>query len=136
MACPKGVCRPFGTWNLLISDVKDSVCDPVLAEFQQSIEFVEGRYDAALPWKSELKGKLLNNERVAKARLFHLDRKLDKNASLKERYGQTIYDMWNAGIVEEVPAEEIDMKDKTVFYLPHRPVVKEKQANNKGTSSV
>ena len=114
-----------------ISEVKDSVCDPVLAEFQQSIEFVKGRYVVALPWKSELKGKLLNNERVAKARLLHLDRKLDKNASLKERYDQNIYDMWKAGIVEEVPPQEIDVKDKTVFYLPHQPVVKENRLTTK-----
>ena len=110
---------------------KDSVYDPVLTEFQQSIEFVEGRYIVTLPWKSELKGKSLNNKRVANTRLLHLDRKLGKNSSLKERHDQTIYDMWNAVIVDEVPPDEIEVKDKTVFYLPHRPVVKENRLTTK-----
>ena len=39
--------------------------NPTLQDFSEKIQFVEGRYEVALPWKSETaKGDLIDNEKT------------------------------------------------------------------------
>ena len=114
-------------WNLEcigINDKDDKLSDNVLQNFSDNISFVDGRYKVSLPWKQHSKSKLLDNKKLALGRLKQLDRKLERDTKLKQTYNQNILDMCNAGIVEEVPPNELICFDP-VFYMPHRPVVRE-----------
>ena len=54
--------RLFWDFKSIGIDGKDSVVDPVLEKFQQNLQYVDGRYEVRLPWKSNMKDTLLNNE--------------------------------------------------------------------------
>ena len=68
--------RSFWDLESIGIDGKDSVVDPVLENFQQNLQYVEGKYEVGLPWKSSMRDKLLNNERLARVRLAHLNKNL------------------------------------------------------------
>ena len=105
--------------------------DPVLCEFEKNVQFSNGRYEVSLPWKSEgTRPQLLNNEKLAKVRLDQLTRRLSKDPSLEERYHAVLQDMCVEGIVEEVPSDQI-VGPPLVYYMPHRPVVKESSLTTK-----
>jgi len=95
--------------------------------FERDITWAEGRYEVALPWKSE-RPTLLNNEVLARRRLGSLSRKLDKDPPLKVRYNLVLSDLESSRVIEEV-LEDVVPYD--VFYLPHRPVVKEASSTTK-----
>ena len=120
-------------WNLEcigINDKDDKLSDNVLQNFSENISFVDGRYKVSLPWKHHSKSKLLDNKKLALGRLKQLERKLERDTKLKQTYNQNILDMCNAGIVEEVPPNELICFDP-VFYMPHRPVVRESSLTTK-----
>ena len=73
--------------------------DPTLTKFTKSIDYSEGRYTVALPWKSD-SPKLLNNERLAKSRLDNLTHRLKKDPELECRYNAVFSEMWEDGIIE------------------------------------
>ena len=79
-------------------------------------------------WKSNMREKLLNNERLARVRLAHLNKKLARDHYLQSRYNEA---MWKSGIVEEVPVSEVVNRTTPVFYMPHRPVAKEARLTTK-----
>ena len=81
-------------------------CDPTLLKFQEEIKIVDDRYEVALPWKQGFRDKLLNNEKLAHSRLSHLSKKLGRDPVLETTYNSAIKDMWDNGIIEEVPREE------------------------------
>ncbi|XP_042891950.1 uncharacterized protein LOC122266306 [Penaeus japonicus] len=88
-------------------------------------------YEVALPWKSEkVKRCLVNNHSLAHKRFTKLEQKLDKNPELKESYQGVFEGYVKEGIIEEVPSDEINTSNP-VFYLPHRPVVKESSTTTK-----
>ena len=64
----------------------------ILATFNESVRLKDRRYEVSLPWK-ENAAKLVSNEAAARARLFSLQRRLDKSPSLKDRYNQVFIDM-------------------------------------------
>ena len=105
-------------------------CDPTLLKFQEEIKMVDDRYEVALPWKQGFRDKLLNNEKLALSRLSHLSKKLERDPVLKTRYNSAIKDMWDNGIIEEVPREE-SVGCGPVFYMPHRPVIRESSVSTK-----
>ncbi|XP_043244025.1 uncharacterized protein LOC122392808 [Amphibalanus amphitrite] len=108
----------------------DDAMPDVLAEFESSVHMREGRYEVKLPWKPGAVGKLQDNLASAKARLASLTRKLSKDPGLCDRYNSALRDMEEAGVIAEVPAEEM-CTSKPTFYLPHRPVVKESSSSTK-----
>ena len=120
-------------WNLESIGIveKDSVnVNPVLQEFEKSVSMVDGRYEVALPWRPGAASRLQNNVRLAAIRLRHLDKRLAQNLDLKVRYDAVIHDMLVVGIVEVVSVE--DLKGiGPVFYMPHRPVVRETAVSTK-----
>ena len=105
-------------------------CDPTLLKFQEEIKMVDDRYEVALPWKQGFHDRLLNNEKLALSRLSHLSEKLERDPVLKTRYNSAIKDMWDNGIIEEVPREE-SVGCGPVFYMSHRPVIRESSVSTK-----
>mgnify|MGYP000051854145 CR=1 FL=1 len=103
--------------------------DPVLSRFNETIRLKEGRYEVQLPWKGNA-GQLVDNFRAAELRLRSLSRKLVREPDLKIRYDQALEEMETNKVVEEVPPEEMYSMTR-VFYMPHRPVVKETSASTK-----
>lgn len=105
----------------------------VLKNFNQTIQYQEGRYIVGLPWKQSCqKDQLANNEVMARKRMYALDRKLNSDPDLKTRYDEAILAFESEGIIHEVPAEELNCTPiHPVFYLPHRPVVKESSLTTK-----
>ena len=62
--------------------------------------------------------------------MSHISKKLGRDPVLESRYNSAIKDMWNSGIIEEVPREE-SVGCGPVFYMPHRPVIRESSVSTK-----
>ena len=140
-SCQASSCSPLSHQLLCMCDTPDSTlrsfwelesigitCEDgssgtsdILAIFNESVRFKDGRYEISLPWK-ENAAKLVSNEAAARARLFRLQRtcRLDKSPSLKDRYNQVFIDMENSGIIEEVTETQVSYP---TFNLPHHPVI-------------
>ena len=122
-------------WDLesigITRDESSGALDDVLRDFREHVCFTDGRYEVALPWKSKTAARgLKDNEKQASARLVSLDRKLARDPELQCKYDGVIEEMQASGIVEEVPSGE--MKSSfPVFYMPHRPVVRESSLTTK-----
>ena len=71
-----------------------------------------------------MRPNLLNNEKLAQSRLEHLNRRFAKNPELEDRYREVFCEMEKEGFIEEVSSGELTSPNP-VFYMPHRPVVKE-----------
>ena len=120
-------------WNLDsigICDAPVEVSDVVSEVFKQQITYDGGRYEVAFPWKPGMVDVLQDNEKLARARLESLCRKLDRDADLSCRYNSVLQDMENDGIIEEVPEDEIVSPHPT-YYMPRRPVVKDGSSTTK-----
>lgn len=110
---------------------KSSTNNSVQQKFNDSVKFVGGRYEVALPWKSDfVKYDLQNNVKIAEKRLFHLCRKFQKNPQLKEEYDGVLRQYEEEGICEEVPPSQMESVHPT-FYLPHRPVIRESSSSTR-----
>ena len=109
--------------------------DETIEMFRSSVkrDDMSGRYEVTLPWKEEKRVKLKNNFEQAKFRLEKLEKKLDNDPNLKERYNAVFDNLEQEGIVEEVEVEKDSLEENKhpVFYLPHRPVVRESSKTTK-----
>ena len=121
-------------WELesvgIVSEDLESAVDPVLQEFENSVDFVDGRYEVKLPWRRGSSSRLQNNEKLAAIRLQNLNRCLTHEPELQVKYDSVIQNMWSSGIVEEVLPHEQKV-DRPIFYMPHRPVVRETAVSSK-----
>ena len=131
---PESLIRKF--WDLesvgILSDEQEEASD-VLKNFRQTVHQQDGRYIVHLPWKHSCqKDQLMDNEIAAQKRMSALDRKLSSNLDLKNRYDEALLGLENEGIIHEVTTEELSSPSgHPVFYLPHRPVVKESSQTTK-----
>ncbi|XP_066941407.1 uncharacterized protein [Macrobrachium rosenbergii] len=83
--------------------------DPILVQFEKLVSYKEGRYEVALPWKSEsVKLKLLDNKHHALRRLDNLSRKLDRDPGLQEQYYTVFEEYEKEGIIEEIPPHQLE----------------------------
>ena len=82
---------------------------------------VDGHYQVALPWRYD-PPYLPNNKIVAERRGLLLKKRLLRNKDLCEKYKKTMTDYIEKGHAERVPKEELKVKDRPVWYLPHHPV--------------
>ena len=119
-----------------ISPKEDCVDNhPVLQDFEKSVQYNEesGRYQVKLPWRSDVQGlELRHGEGVAGQRLDSLNRKLNRNPDLKEGYSRALQEMEGNGVIQEISVTEQEGSGShPVFYLPHRPVVREASASTK-----
>ena len=89
----------------------------VYAEFQENItRKKDGRYEVAVPWIAE--AELTNTNKLhSRRRLHNVSKKLKQNQQLLKD-----------GIVERVTERSAR---KRVFYMPHKPVVKENASTTK-----
>lgn len=105
--------------------------NPVLKSFSDSIRYHDGRYEVALPWRSEsARSNLQNNEKLARKRLPGLLHKFDGNPKLQKEYDGVFEAYEQDGIIEEIPANEM-ISSYPTFYLPHRPVIREDSSTTK-----
>ena len=115
-------------WDLEVIGVNkpndDLLDDSVLRSFNDNIRLVDGRYEVKLPWKEGMKEQLLDNRPMAKVRLNSFQKRLSRDENLGESYDAALSEMESLDIIAEVPVEETSV-DKTVYYLPHHPVLKE-----------
>ena len=120
-------------WDLEAVGVTDADADlgsnSVLDDFDASICKKGDRYEVSLPWKKD-RPDLHDNRASAEARLTSLRRKFHKNPQLGEQYDDVLQELERAEIIEEVPESEL-VSPYPVFYLPHRPVVKEDSVTTK-----
>lgn len=86
---------------------------------ENTIQTEEGRYETALLWKKE-DIYLPNNYENSLTRLHHIEKKLDRDARLKEKYTEQMEALIRKGYAEPAPKEKTT--DRT-WYLPHFAVV-------------
>ena len=100
----------------------------VYAEFRENIKRTEdGCYEVAVPW---IPGAELTktNEEPSRKRLHNVTRKLRQQPHIKEEYEQIVRDELRDGVVEET---EQQSTSERVFYMPHRPVIRESASTTK-----
>jgi len=98
--------------------------DLILKHFNDTIRFVNGRYEVTLPWDPQKKTDLRDNYKLARKRLGVLTRNLDSDQDLRFRYDAVLSEYETLGFITEVKPDEMNVP-YPVFYLPHRPVVRE-----------
>jgi hypothetical protein len=112
-------------WELDILSDKSAENSSVLRDFENQVSYEDGRYVVALPWTQPCRREeLVDNFDLATYRLKSLMKKLDSNPDLKAGYNDALKEMEEKGFIEEVPSQELDGSNP-VFYLPHRPVVRD-----------
>ncbi|GFO14327.1 Gag-Pol polyprotein [Plakobranchus ocellatus] len=98
----------------------------VFKGIKKKVSISNGRYQAGLPWKGgDMKDRLVSNVNAAHKRLYALDRKLSSDPELDDKYHRVFMDLEKQGIIEEIPTEKWIHSEHPIFYLPHRPVVRE-----------
>ena len=94
----------------------------ILEETERTICRVNQRYQVKLPWKDSTK-QIPDSYDVTLQRLESIERRMRKQASLKEKYGKVIENYVADGYLERLPEKPSD----TGWYLrlPHHPVISE-----------
>lgn len=87
--------------------------------FKQTIMSVDGRYEVAMPWKTEL--SLDDNKEITTKRLHQLTNRFLKSPKLLEEYDGVIRDYIAQGIVERVEGDVDDRQN--VYHMPHQEVI-------------
>ena len=106
-----------------------TVVDPVLSQFNESVKWVDGRYEVSLPWNSK-RGDLLNNEVLARKRLSSLSRRFEANPVLRQEYDTVLEEYESSGYIEEV-VDNSPSHTSPTYYMPHHPVVKASSVSTK-----
>ncbi|XP_060800708.1 uncharacterized protein LOC132901847 [Amyelois transitella] len=81
-----------------------------------------GRYVVELPFRPNVRRDYGDTRSVAVKRLFGLEKRLDKNSTLKNNYSEVIDEYLKLGHMEIVDDESSNMKGKV--WLPHHAVVR------------
>ena len=100
----------------------------VCREFKENIvRKNDGRYEVKVPW---IPGTHLSdtNEEQSRQRLKRVERKLSESKELRDEYEKIVVNQIASGVVEVAPLEPTGER---VFYMPHKPVVKENASTTK-----
>ncbi|XP_055714267.1 uncharacterized protein LOC129808515 [Phlebotomus papatasi] len=84
----------------------------------------EGRYQVQLPLNENIQ-VLHSNRNQALRQFSHLQRRLDKNLTLKELYLTVFREYLQLGIIERVPANQLFAPSIPKYYMPHHCVIRE-----------
>ena len=93
-----------------------------LAIMEQSVKLEHGHYQIALPWRN-YPPVLPYNRYMAERRLQALKSRFLQDGELFENYKTTMDQYLTKGHATRVPSNEIHVKDKPLWYLPHHPVL-------------
>ena len=80
------------------------------------------RYEVGMLWAEE-NSSLPNNFFSALAQLKSLERRLEKDDDLKQKYAATIADDFSKGYIEQVDPKNDTVKSTREWYLPHHPII-------------
>ena len=92
-----------------------------LNKMEESLQRVGEHFQVALPWRQRCP-ELPNNRPVAEQRLQLLKKRLLKDEELLLKYRTTMHEYLMKGHAQKVPTEELNFKERPVWYLPHHPV--------------
>ncbi|GFW02568.1 DUF1758 domain-containing protein [Trichonephila clavipes] len=118
--------------NLGIEPVNENLNrndDKILQEFEENIQFRDGRYVVQLPWKDNLKESLDNNYGIAYERFSKLCHNFQNDQSLYTEYKNVVDSYVEQNIVERV--SNTNVVDGVEFYLPHRAVIRHDRSSSK-----
>ena len=100
----------------------------IYKEFQEGIsKRSDGRCEVGVPW---IPGARLSNtnEEPSRRRLQNVERKLKRNEELKIEYNNIVHEQIKHSIVQKAPEQPTG---EHVFYMPHKPVVRESATSTK-----
>ena len=108
------------------TEVETKVCASVedkraLEIMEGSLQQVNGHFQVALPWRHD-PPNLPNNKMMAERRALLRKRRLMMDEDLLEKYRTTMNDYIQNGHAEMVPEEELNTRDRPVWFLHHHPV--------------
>ncbi|GFT94500.1 DUF1758 domain-containing protein [Trichonephila clavipes] len=89
----------------------------------------DGRYVVSLPFKND--NALSDSEVQAKRRFFSLEKRLQDNPELRDKYVKFMQDYEHLGHMQLVPNSELSKPSSKCFYLPHFGVVREQSETTK-----
>ena len=93
-----------------------------LRTMEQSVKLQDGHYQVALPWR-EFPPFLPYNRPLAERRLRMLKRRFLQDNELFKNYKGTMEKYLSDGHARRVPPEELHVKDRPLWYLPHHHVL-------------
>ena len=109
------------------NDTQRSVEDERVMKFlDENTRKVDGRYEVPLIWRDD-KVELPDNFAAAAQRLNFLEKKLNRNPELAERYRKTIDMDMEKGYIKRLTKEETTAPVMRKWYLPHHPVLNPKK---------
>jgi len=107
-----------GVQSLPLMTAEDKM---VLDKVQNSIQFVDGHYQVAIPWR-EVGFSIPNNYKMAVERLQKLEKRLQNNPEVAMAYDESIRKHIQKGYVKRV--EFFTEQPAVKWYLPHFPVIR------------
>ena len=116
-------------WDLESIGIDQQKENSVYQQFQEEIEFKDGRYEVILPWKQE-HPLLPDNYSLCQKRFQGLARKLHTNEDFMKEYDAIIKGQEEFGIIERVADNQESPVDHT-HYLPHHPVIRQDKTMTK-----
>lgn len=96
---------------------------------QTTAQDASGLFVVSLPRKLDV-SELGDSRQMALRRFYGLEKRLSKNAALKDAYSEFINEYLKLGHMKSVNLSELETK-KHVYYLPHHPVVRENSLTTK-----
>ena len=78
---------------------------------------MSGRYKVGLLWKKE-PPILIDNRNLARSMLVSLERRLEKNQSLKKGYEEALLEMEKDNHIVEIPSDEMKCENSVFYLLP------------------
>ena len=95
--------------------------------FHETATIVNDRFSVSIPFKSDLRPE--NNFAQAKQRFLYLEKRLQANPELYEKYRLFIKEFLDMEHLEIVPRNELNSEN--VYFLPHHCVFKEDSTTTK-----
>ena len=99
----------------------------VIKGFKNSVQFKEGIYEVAMPWKPDA-AELPDNYDMAVNQLLRTQKRLSKDPQLSGAYSNVITEYLKKGYISKVSPSE---KDEIAWYLPHFAILIPEQTTTK-----
>ena len=111
----------FSLESIGVSPESSSYDERYLKEFDDSVEFRNGRYYVSLPWHSDVIDRVPSNFGLAKVLAKKVSSK-NADAGVAELYNQVFAEQLDQGIISELNLRDIN--PSAHVWIPHRPVIK------------